>query len=285
MKIEVKFIKENSKELEQAIALYEQVFEDGPVFIDYFFKNELSTTQILGGFLNNNLVSIMFLRDKSLLLNNVNKKGCYIYGVATNPDYRGKGYMRVLVQKAIEYCKSKKYDIIYLIPVDENVYKSFGFVTARKGMKKVIFNRSELLAANVNSDSKTFNIHEVKIDEEALFLEMERFILTLNMGNILTLKRDNEYFKRRLSVALTEECGVFIVRKIDNSIGAIIITSKNSDSKICFSDIICESENIEYYGEIFLEKYNNIQEYINVHPIMIYEWDKENILIDINDEV
>lgn len=286
MKIEVKFIEENSIELEQAIKLYEQVFEDGPAFIEYFFKNELVTTQILGGFLDNNLVSIMFLRKKNLLLDSVNLKGCYIYGVATDPEHRGKGYMRELMNQAIEYSRAKMYDIIYLIPVDENIYKNFGFVTARKGMKKEIPSRSELLVAEVYNDNQNFNIQKVQIDEEAVFLEMERFILTLNNDSMLTLKRDSEYLKRRLSVALTEECGVFVIRQSNaNNIVAIIITSKNSDSKICFSDIICESQKVECYGEIFLENYKNIEGYINVHPIMIYEWDKENILIDINDEV
>ena len=67
-----------------------------------------------------------------------NKKICIITDVIIEPKFRGKGYSKMLLQKAIELIKSKNIDIIVLGLYSDNgaalnLYKSFGFKEYHKG--------------------------------------------------------------------------------------------------------------------------------------------------------
>ncbi len=58
------------------------------------------------------------------------KTGIYIYALCTKKEFRGKGYMRLLLEKSFEYAKSLGYDLLWLFPANEELegtYKRLGF--------------------------------------------------------------------------------------------------------------------------------------------------------------
>ncbi len=63
-------------------------------------------------------------------LHNENGKWLIVFGVATSPDYRKKGYAKALMNKVIEDTKLEKRKGIVLICKDELIsfYEQFGFV-------------------------------------------------------------------------------------------------------------------------------------------------------------
>ncbi|MDY6314062.1 MAG: GNAT family N-acetyltransferase [Clostridia bacterium] len=59
-----------------------------------------------------------------------NLKCSYIYGVATDPKYRKKGYMRALMNRAHKICSNDSFT--FLVPSVSGIYEKFGYKTISK---------------------------------------------------------------------------------------------------------------------------------------------------------
>lgn len=58
------------------------------------------------------------------------KKGIYIYALCTAKEFRGRGYMKLLLESAFGYAKGLGYDFLWLFPASEELarsYKKLGF--------------------------------------------------------------------------------------------------------------------------------------------------------------
>ena len=58
------------------------------------------------------------------------KRGIYIYALCTDECYRGKGYMKRLVELSFNYSKARGYEFLWLFPANEKLeeaYKKLGF--------------------------------------------------------------------------------------------------------------------------------------------------------------
>ena len=292
MDISIRVIDKQSDDMTRVRSLYTQVFNDTERFTEYFFRNEAasSSTVILGAFIEKNIVSVMFLLEKSLIWNGIREKGCYIYGVATAPGYRGKGYMRRLMEYGLNYCESNKYRIIYLIPVDEKIYDGLGFVSVRKAKRVDIIheeNKAELMAAELSIGEDVYIEKIIHGDKEKI-CEASRFAMTADKlkGGIWE-EKDVSYFCRRVLQAEAENAGIYIVRDNKGKIKAVIITGADEDMGICISEVICKGTSGEenMYVKMLAEKYDGVRPYILINPIMIYKWTKDNTVIHINNQV
>lgn len=109
-------------DLDKIKSLWLQVFTEDSDESVYYFYNNCKHKKCLGAFVEDQLVSMLFLIDCSYC----GKKGAYIYAVCTLPEYRRKGISSSL----IEYSKLLDYDFLWLIPANEslfNFYSGFGF--------------------------------------------------------------------------------------------------------------------------------------------------------------
>ena len=107
-------------------SLWKTAFDDNDAFIDSFIdgmKKRYSRYTITA---NDVLVSmlhvIQFEMDGFLV--------GYIYGVATAPESRGRGYASRIIRKAIDECRKQGFDALATIPADEKLrlyYRKFGF--------------------------------------------------------------------------------------------------------------------------------------------------------------
>lgn len=105
----------------QIIHVWKSVFGDSDEDI-LFFLNQCKQKKCLGVFVDNQLVSMLFMID--CIYGGLNGK--YIYAVSTLEDYRGNGFAGMLVEKAKEYAQ----DFLWLIPAEESLigfYEKLGF--------------------------------------------------------------------------------------------------------------------------------------------------------------
>ena len=87
-------------------------------------------------------------------------KAVYVYGVATLPEARGKGYMREIFTKMEDFF-GKEIDFYYLVPASENLfsmYEKLGYETAFYLKKEMHFpERNPALSYEIKESPKTFH--------------------------------------------------------------------------------------------------------------------------------
>lgn len=109
--------------------LYETVFaEDTKKFVDYYYEYKIRDNRILVLEEDDRLVSMLHLNPYTLIVNGYEVKSNYIVAVATLKDYRHRGYMRLLLTKALCDMAEQKMPFTFLMPASESIYAPFDFV-------------------------------------------------------------------------------------------------------------------------------------------------------------
>lgn len=117
---------------EQAVKLYLSGFpEDGIDFAKEFTERffEKNCTYIVE---NNRLISMLYMFDCKVLKEGDSIPAFYVYAVVTDPEFRGKGYMRKLMDKAKDNAKENGKCALIIKPSNEdlfNFYEKLGFKT------------------------------------------------------------------------------------------------------------------------------------------------------------
>lgn len=109
--------------------LYSAVFsEDTERFVDYYYEYVIRDNQILALEKDEKLVSMLHLNPYTMIVNGYEMKSNYIVAVATDKDYRHRGYMRILLEKALRDMASEGMPFTFLMPASESIYAPFDFV-------------------------------------------------------------------------------------------------------------------------------------------------------------
>lgn len=109
--------------------LYEQVFrEDSRQFVDFYYEYKTRDNRILALEEDGQLVSMLHLNPYQMIVNGYEVKSNYIVAVATQKDYRHRGYMRMLLEKALRDMRSERMPFTFLMPASESIYAPFDFV-------------------------------------------------------------------------------------------------------------------------------------------------------------
>jgi predicted acetyltransferase len=89
-------------------------------------RDEMHMRKHVGLFIDNRLVSVVGVYPLPTRVLDKEINFCTVGNVATHPDYEGRGYMNILLNKAMEIVKEEKYDICRL-GGDRARYLRFGF--------------------------------------------------------------------------------------------------------------------------------------------------------------
>ena len=82
--------------------LYEAAFpEDTRKFVDYYYQYKIRDNEILALERDGGLASMLHLNPYTMIVNGYEVRINYIVAVATYADYRHRGYMRLLLEKAL----------------------------------------------------------------------------------------------------------------------------------------------------------------------------------------
>ncbi len=109
--------------------IYETVFsEDTKKFIDYYYQYKIRDNEILVIEEDGKLVSMLHLNPYTMIVNGYEMKANYIVAVATLKEYRHRGYMRILLEKALCDMAAQNMPFTFLMPASESIYAPFDFV-------------------------------------------------------------------------------------------------------------------------------------------------------------
>lgn len=110
-------------------SLYEHAFsEDTKRFVDYYYQYKTKDNQILALEEDGQVVSMLHRNPYVLIVNGYEVKSDYIVAVATHKDYRHRGYMRILLERALRDQAAQKMPFTFLMPASESIYAPFDFV-------------------------------------------------------------------------------------------------------------------------------------------------------------
>jgi GNAT superfamily N-acetyltransferase len=108
--------------------MWQSIFLEDPHVTKNFFENifDSAVTPVIK--VDNELVSSLFLLDCKIS----DFKGKCVYCAMTKYAYRGKGYMKKLLDFSYDYCQENGFEFLFLVPAENslfNYYKTCGFVT------------------------------------------------------------------------------------------------------------------------------------------------------------
>lgn len=141
-KLTYKYLSET--ELPQVKALWAICFpEDNAEFIDYYFKERVSPENVFGAFYNEKLVSMLCRDSRRMFANGQLVSVCFVSGVATDPCFRNRGIVRMLLEKLDADLIREGFAAALLQPFSFDFYKKLGYeVFARR--KTVIITQRAL---------------------------------------------------------------------------------------------------------------------------------------------
>lgn len=113
----------SSEQKQHSRKLYEQVFcEDTKKFTDFYYAYKIRDNKILALMEDGQMVSMLHRNPYRMIVNGYEVKTDYIVAVATHEDYRHRGYMRMLMEKALKDMFSEGMPFTFLMPVRESIY-------------------------------------------------------------------------------------------------------------------------------------------------------------------
>ncbi len=193
---------------QQCEKLYLESFEDDIEFTNVLFENCFETNCY---YLTEDerVVSMLFALDVFIGSN----KGKYIYAVATNPEYRGKGYMRKLFCD-VEDILGGEYSFLCLRPMNEGLFDFY----ARLGFKEKFFKKQIALKGEkvvckpilVNNANDVRRIRKALCNEKFVEYGSEFYKLLTSYCEILTDSLENPTYliiRERLSGKIKEFLG------------------------------------------------------------------------------
>lgn len=194
--------------------LWEKVFqEDSKAFLDYyyFFKTRENSVYVVEE--DEEIRSMLHLNPFLIQVGEGRFDGRYIIAVATEESYRKRGYMGMLLRKAMQAMYQEKQPFTFLMPAAEAIYTpyDFRFVYDQNVWKYTVVEKQE---------QKSLPVSEAGIgdgaDLAAFFMEYfsERFQIYA--------VRDEQYYQTMLFEQQSENGGIAILKRSEKIVGCFL---------------------------------------------------------------
>lgn len=111
-------------------AIWKTVFEDSDEYIDLFFSRQYKPENTLIYFEENTPVAALQMVEYSISFYGEIIPFYYLVGLSTLPEYRGKGYMGELIERAHKVMLKRQIPLSILVPAEESLfayYERFGY--------------------------------------------------------------------------------------------------------------------------------------------------------------
>ncbi len=135
-----------TKDLKDIITLWCEAFEDSESDIMFFINAHYKPQNTLVFEENGKIASMLFLLEGEMHINGKLYPSYYLYAACTLNEYRGRGYMSLLLEFAKETAIMRGFDYICLLPAEKSLYgyyEKFGYKTIFKN-KIIYLNRDEI---------------------------------------------------------------------------------------------------------------------------------------------
>lgn len=121
------------RDMEAARFVWETCFpDDEAAFIDYYFKKRTRPEWIMGAFEGERLIGTVHMLPQTARFFGLEKPGCFVAGVATLPEERGRGVAENMLEAAFTAMLERGFSYTTLKPFSEKLaryYERFGYET------------------------------------------------------------------------------------------------------------------------------------------------------------
>lgn len=190
-------------------ALYEEVFEeDSKGFVDYYYMEKTKDNQIYVIEEDEAIRAMLHLNPYHLYVNGSEKEVNYIVAVATQKEYRKRGYMANLLKQALrdEYRDGKTFT--FLMPASESIYIPYDFRTVYEQNKRVYCEQKE----NEMQQKDDFLVVEDAKEKDCK--ELAEFANSYLLGQYQVFAiRDSAYYQRLIKEYASDGGSLKIYRK------------------------------------------------------------------------
>lgn len=197
------------KEHEKTRLLWEEIFkEDTKEFLDYYYSWKMADNEIYVIEEDGQIVSMLHLNPYQIRICDQFYRVHYIVAVATKENYRKRGYMRTLLEHAMEVMTQRGEPFTFLMPAAEAIYKPFGFCYVyEQGQGE--------MSGKYHEDEETAFAYATEADcgEIAEFAN-----LMLQEYDVVTW-RDEAYYQMLLAELQSESGGILLARREGQLVG------------------------------------------------------------------
>lgn len=138
--------------------LWESIFREDEKVIDVFFEKIFPFAVIPVIKTDGKIVSSLFLLDCTIGA----YKGKCVYCAMTKNEYRGKGYMKMLLDYSYVFCKNNGYDFLVLVPAEKSLFDYY----SKCGFEKFGFHRKHFFDGNTPYKKEKLEIrHSLEFHE------------------------------------------------------------------------------------------------------------------------
>lgn len=205
-------------EHERTRSLWEQVFsEDSREFVDYYYYVKTKDNTIYTVEEESEIRAMLQLNPYPVRLLDMVTVSDYIVGVATQKEYRGRGYMRNLLIRALWDQYAQKMPFTFLMPAAEAIYSpyDFRFIYRQK--------QTDLTKQFLNAEKAQIEMERKRIRErDAGFLDAGRMaeFFEQNFSDCwaIAAQRTTQYYQTMVLEQQSELGGVRLVYEEDQLI-------------------------------------------------------------------
>lgn len=197
-------------------SLWEQVFsEDSQEFVDYYYyiKTKDNTIYVIEE--DDEIRAMLQLNPYQVKLQGSVVPSDYIAGVATQAEYRGRGYMRNLLIHALQDQYSQKMPFTFLMPAAEAIYYPYDFRFVYD-QKQIEFDEAFFSARKEYKNDEHRNVSQEQIvDRDARFMDAGKMAAFVEENfsdcwNVVAL-RNAQYYQTQILEQQSEFGGMRLV--------------------------------------------------------------------------
>ena len=189
--------------------LWEEIFtEDTREFLNYYYSVKTAENEIYVIEEDDKIVSMLHLNPYQMRIGEKLYQTHYIVAVATDEEYRKRGYMAQLLNHAMQVMAERKEPFTFLMPAAEAIYKPFGFrfVYEQK--------RGRFTGKQCQNEITTFSF---ATEEECK--EIARYANKMLQDYDIVTWRDENYYKMLLEQQASEDGGILLAKEAGKIVG------------------------------------------------------------------
>lgn len=241
-------------DIERAKDIWRENFTDSEEEIDFYFKTIYRDKNFLMLEENGEIKASLHENPYNISFNGNILPSFYIVGVAVSPEYRGKGYMRKLLNHSLKNALSNNKDIVFLSPINTEIYSNFGFGYI-SGLEHYELKLEDIPFNSINRD-----IEIKKAGEEDFNSIIELYNKKMENSNIY-LKRDHSYLTRIKGEIENENGKIYVFYREKRITGYLICYFREEEifvREFFYSDIE-SAKTMLVFIKTFKEYYPNLK--------------------------
>ncbi len=269
------------KDIHKTRPLYEKVFQDSREYTDFFYEKAEEECVAVAAMAEEKVIGEIFLVPKTIRICENLKNVYYIYGVATDEAYRGRGIMKALMEFGESYARNQGIDILYLIPVNPALYESLGYRLVKSGSRKNY---------KIGGKDKKIMLQSESVSLETLCESISALETQIYNARAVIPKRDRAYFREKIQRARMEQGELRAFFEIQTKKMVGICAVEEREDTLTVVDMVCRPEMREALIQCYMkeQKLPDIVECI--FPIMVKCLDEgwsqiEDTEVFLNDEI